>query len=318
MVYSKLLATGRYLPDKVLKNTDIEKQVDTSDEWIIERTGIEQRHVAAEDETSASMGAIAAQLALEQAQLEAQDIELIVVATCTPDQVFPSTACLIQQRLGARECIAFDVSAACAGFMYALSVADQYIKTGTVKTALVIGSEVMSRVIDWSDRGTCILFGDGAGAFVLQADEQPGLKALKLRANGEYRDLLYVPNCLPGMDNTNAYLRMKGREIFKLAVKMMAGLAEEVLNETQVKPVEIDWIIPHQANLRIIHAIAKQLKFPVEKVITTVQRHANTSSASIPLAMDEAIRAGTIKRGDKIIFQGFGGGLTWGAGLAYF
>ncbi len=316
MIYPKLVTTGCYLPNRCLTNDAIAKQVDTSDAWITERTGIRQRYIAAATDTSASMGEAAARQALQSAELPATEIDLILVATCTPDQVFPSTACHIQQRLEVGDCIAFDVSAACAGFIYALSIAEKFISSGSVKRALVIGTEVMSRVLDWSDRSTCILFGDGAGAFLLEAVATPGLQATVLHADGQHKDLLYVPNRMAGSVLTNdAYLCMQGREIFRLAVKMMADAAAEVLAKANVAIDTVDWIIPHQANLRIIQAVAKQLNLPLEKVVVTVDQHANTSSASIPLALHHAITNERIKRGDSIVLQGFGGGLAWGAGL---
>lgn len=318
MNYAQIRGTGSYLPANIMTNQDWEKLVDTSDDWIVERTGIKQRHVAAEDESASSMGHQAALQALTAANLNPDQLDMIIVGTCTPDQFFPSTACLIQQKLGIeRNIIAFDVSAACAGFIYALSVAEQFIKTGVIKHALVIGSEVMSRSVDWNDRSTCILFGDGAGAVVLSAGDKPGIISSHLHAQGKHKDLLFFPN-LQGApaQGDNPHLQMKGSEVFKLAVRAMGDVVEEAVAANGLAKQHIDWLVPHQANLRIISATAKKLKMPMEQVIVTVDQHGNTSSASIPLALDTGIRDGRIKQGDTVLFEGFGGGMAWGAVLA--
>lgn len=315
-VFACIAGTGSYLPQKILTNADIAAFVDTSDEWIIERTGIKKRHVVAEHETAATMGLMAAEQALVAAQLSAQDIDLIIVATCTPDKFFPSTACLIQQRLNIQKSIpAFDLSAACAGFIYALTVAEQFIANGKIKNALVIGSEAMSRIIDWQDRSTCVLFGDGAGALILSASDTPGIISSHLHAQGKYQDLLFLPNNMaaPALRNDSPYLQMRGHEVFKLAVQALNDAVDEVLQHNNIKTKDIDWLVPHQANLRIIQAIAKRLQLPMEKVILTIAEHGNTSSASIPLALDVAIRDGRIKHGQALLMEGFGGGMAWGS-----
>ncbi len=315
-VFACIAGTGSYLPQKILTNADIAAFVDTSDEWIIERTGIKQRHVVAEHETAATMGLMAAEHALAAAQLSAQDIDLIIVATCTPDKFFPSTACLIQQRLNIQKSIpAFDLSAACAGFIYALTVAEQFIANNKIKNALVIGSEAMSRIIDWQDRSTCVLFGDGAGALILSASDTPGIISSHLHAQGKYQDLLFLPNNIaaPALRNDSPYLQMRGHEVFKLAVQALDDAVDEVLQHNNIKTQDIDWLVPHQANLRIIQAIAKRLQLPMEKVILTIAEHGNTSSASIPLALDVAIRDGRIKHGQTLLMEGFGGGMAWGS-----
>lgn len=318
MTYSKIIGTGSYLPEKILTNFDIEKIVETSNDWIIERTGIEQRHVAAEHETALSMAEKAALEAMAAANLEPADIGMIVIATTTPEKMFPSTACLLQQRLGISGCAAFDLnSAACAGFMYALSIADQYVKSGTVKNALVIGSEVMSRVIDWTDRSTCILFGDGAGAVVLGASKTPGILSTHLHADGTYKDVLSLPISLgkPMDVEQELYLKMAGNQLFKLAVNILGKLFDETLAANAVDRADVDWLIPHQANIRIIEAMAKKLDLPLERVAITLKEQGNTSSASIPLALDKTIREGRIKHGDMLLLEGFGGGLAWGSAL---
>jgi 3-oxoacyl-[acyl-carrier-protein] synthase-3 len=318
MTYSKLIGTGSYLPEKILTNFDIEKIVETSNDWIIERTGIEQRHIAAEHETALSMAEKAALAAMATAQLDPADIGMIVIATTTPEKMFPSTACLLQQRLGISGCAAFDLnSAACAGFMYALSIADQYVKSGTVKNALVIGSEVMSRVVDWTDRSTCILFGDGAGAVVLSASKTPGILSTHLHADGTHKDVLSLPISLgkPMDVEQELYLKMTGNQLFKLAVNILGKLFDETLAANAVDRSAVDWLIPHQANIRIIEAMAKKLDLPLERVAITLKEQGNTSSASIPLALDKTIREGRIKHGDMLLLEGFGGGLAWGSAL---
>lgn len=318
MTYSRLMGTGSYLPEKTLTNADLETMVDTSDAWIFERTGIKQRHIIGPTETTASMAEIASQRALAAANIPAESIDLIIVGTCTPDRVFPSTACLLQARLGIKRAIpAFDVSAACAGFLFAVSVADQYLKNGTFKRALVVGSEALSRVTDWTDRATCVLFGDGAGAVVLEAGEQPGIHSTQIHAQGGYQDLLYLPNrrCAPHLVDASDFVQMKGHDVFKVAVTELGNSVVEALNIAGISQSKIDWLIPHQANLRIIQSVAKRLKLPIEKVILTLETHGNTSSASIPLALDQGIRDGRIQRGHTLLLDAIGGGMAWGASL---
>lgn len=311
--YSQIIGTGSYLPEHVLTNAELEKMVDTTDEWIRSRSGIEARHLAAEHETSANMGAIAAQRALDAAQISADKIDLIIVATATPDNIFPSTACLIQAKLGCNKAAAFDLSAACSGFVYALSVADQYIRTGTMQHILVIGSEVLSKVTDWQDRGTCVLFGDGAGAVVVSAAAQPGIISSRLYAMGEHADILMLKNAT--LTNDICKIKMQGREVFKLAVNHFGDLINDILRANNIKLSELDWLIPHQANLRIIDSLAQKLHLPMEQVVITLPQQGNTSAASIPLALDGAVRAGRIKKGQLILMAAFGGGITWGAAL---
>ena len=322
MVYSRITGTGSYLPEKILTNHDLEGIVETSDEWIRERTGIKQRHIAADGETTSDMGVIAARRAMQMAGKEREDIDLIIVATSTPDKVFPSTACLIQKRLDIHGCAAFDVQAVCTGFVYALSVADNFIKTGAATTALVIGSETFSRIVDWTDRGTCVLFADGAGAVLLEASEKPGILSTHLHADGSYEHLLQVPHGISeGYDllkQGEAYIFMKGNEVFKMAVNTLGKIADETLAANNFKKEQIDWLVPHQANMRIIQATARKLKLPMDRVVVTVDVHGNTSAASIPLALDTAVRDGRIKKGESIILEAFGGGFTWGSALLYF
>jgi 3-oxoacyl-[acyl-carrier-protein] synthase-3 len=318
MTYSKIIGSGSYLPEKVVTNYDLEKTMDTNHAWIVERTGIHQRHIALATETASSMGAIAAKRALMMAELSADAIDLIVVATTTPDSAFPSTACLLQEKLGCKPCIAFDVTAACAGFIYALSVADQFIRSGMVKTALVVGSELMSRTVNWNDRGTAILFGDGAGAILLTASDQPGIHRSRLLADGRHQSILYLPQPIHQATETTSEtntMKMQGADVFKQAVQCMTDVVLEIVENGPIQLSDVDWLIPHQANLRIMKAIAKRLDFPLEKVIVTVDQHANTSAASVSLAFDQAVRDGRIQRGHRIILEGFGGGLTWGAVL---
>lgn len=310
--YSRIIGTGSYLPEKILTNQALEAFVDTTHEWIVERTGILQRHVAAEDERVSSMGVIAANEALKASHLSVNDIDLIVVGTSTPDQVFPSTASVIAKALGIKHCIAFDINAACAGFLYALNVVDTFVKSNPqVKNALVIGSEIMSRVIDWEDRSTCVLFGDGAGAVVLQRSDVPGILSTHLHADGQHADILVAT----GYRKTTPKPRMhmKGKEVFKCAVNNMGDLVEEVLKQNDIDKSEVDWLIPHQANMRIIASIAKKLNMPMSRVIQTVGEQGNTSSASVPLALDTGIRQGKIQKGDKILLEAFGAGFAWGA-----
>jgi 3-oxoacyl-[acyl-carrier-protein] synthase-3 len=309
MIYSKITATGRYLPKTILTNYDLEKQIETSHEWIVERTGIKQRHIATKEETTVFMATQAALQALADSGIPPEEIDMVVVATCTPDKVFPSTACLIQEALKIPPGIAFDVQAACSGFTYILSVADQFIRTGVVKRALLVGSEVMSRIVDWQDRTTCILFGDGAGAVLLEASTEPGILSTTIGADGRHHEALYVNN-LPG-----ATLQMQGKAVFRLAVNMLDKIAAQVLQDHQLSISDIDWLVPHQANVRIIKATAEKLGLPLEKVVLTIEEHGNTSGASIPIALDVAIRDGRIKRGQRLLFEAFGGGLTWGTAL---
>jgi len=314
--YSRIAGTGGYLPEEIRSNDDISKMVDTSDSWIYERTGIKNRHVAASHETASSMAEVVARQALEAAGMDAQEIDLIVLASSTPDRVFPSAACLLQQRLEIRDCAAFDVSAACSGFIYALSIADQYIKSGTAKKVLVIGSELNTRVVDWTDRGTCILFGDGAGGVILEASEEPGVLSTHIHSDGKYKDLLYLPNPQAEIKSEeDGNIVMKGNEVFRIAVNTLGRIVEETLAANNMTRDEIDWLVPHQANTRIIGATAKKLKMSMDHVVMTLENQGNTSSASVPLALNEAVRDGRIKRGQTILLEAFGGGFTWGSAL---
>ncbi|MAZ77714.1 MAG: 3-oxoacyl-ACP synthase [Legionellaceae bacterium] len=319
--YARILGTGSYLPEKILTNHDLEKMVDTSDEWIVSRSGIRERHIAAKDESASSMALIASQRAIEAAGLSASDIDMIIVGTCSPDMLFPSAACFLQAKLGLSGIPAFDVGAACSGFVYALSVANQFIRGGEYKKILVVGSEVISRSINWEDRSTCVLFADGAGAVVVGADNKPGIKDMVLHSDGKYADILNLPSPHYKDDQDeklNCFLHMEGREVYKIAVTELPNTVLELLERNKMHADEIDWLVPHQANLRIIEFVAKRLNFPMEKVIVTVDKHANTSSASVPLAFDEAVRSGKIKRGDTVIMEAFGGGITWGGVLLEF
>lgn len=315
MTYSTILGTGSYLPEKILTNFDLEKMVDTTNEWIIERTGIRQRHVADKSENAVTMAEKAARIAIETAGLKPSDIEMIIVSSTTPHLVFPSTACLLQHDLGISHCPAFDLNAtACAGFMYGLSIADQYIRNGTIKNALIIGSEVMSRVIDWNDRATCVLFGDGAGAIVLGASKEPGILSTHIHADGTYKDVLYLPLGSANSPNVET-VKMSGNQLFKLAVNTLGDIFDETLSANGLDKSAIDWLIPHQANIRIIEAMAKKLNLPMERVAITLGEQGNTSSASIPLALDHAIRNGSVTRGQILMMEAFGGGLAWGSAL---
>lgn len=319
-IYSRIAGTGSYLPEKVLTNDDLSRFVDTSDEWIRSRTGIRERHVAAEGQTTGDLGVEAALRALEAAGVDAGDLDLIVVGTTTPDLVFPSTACLIQARLGALGCTAFDVNAACSGFIYALSVADKFIRSGDARTALVIGSETLTRMVDWSERTTCVLFGDGAGAVVLKADRETGILGTHLHADGSKKELLWNPvgvsvGFKPGEPNAGVRINMSGNDVFKYAVKALDGVVDETLAAHGLAKHDLDWLIPHQANLRIIEATAKRLDMPMEQVVVTVDRHGNTSSGSVPLALDTAVRDGRVQRGQLLLLEAFGGGFTWGSAL---
>jgi 3-oxoacyl-[acyl-carrier-protein] synthase-3 len=319
-VFSRIAGTGSYLPEKVLTNDDLSKIVDTSDEWIAARTGIRERHIAAEGETTSDLGYHAAMRALEAAGVDAKDLDLIVVGTTTPDLIFPSTACLIQHRLGADGCPAFDVNAACSGFVYALTVADKFIRSGAAKTALVIGAETLTRMVDWSDRTTCVLFGDGAGAVVLKADTETGILSTHMHADGGKKELLWNPvgvsvGFKPGEDNAGVRIHMSGNDVFKHAVKALDSVVEETLEANGLDRHDIDWLIPHQANLRIIEATAKRLDMPMDRVVVTVDKHGNTSSGSVPLALDVAVRSGKVQRGQLLLLEAFGGGFTWGSVL---
>lgn len=319
MLYSKIAGTGSYLPERILTNRELETMVETSDEWIQGRTGIRQRHIAGDNEFTLDLAEKAARSAIESAGIETSAIDLIIVATTTADRVFPSTACLLQSRLDIHGCPAFDVQAVCTGFVYALSVADKFIKTGSSRCALVIGAETFSRIIDWTDRNTCVLFGDGAGGVILTADDEPGIYSTHLHADGDYANLLHVPsgvsNNLPAVQEGRAYVEMAGGEVFKMAVNTLGKIVDETLEANNLSKSDVDWLVPHQANIRIIAATARKLGMSMEKVVQTVGDHGNTSAASIPLALDHAVRQNMIKRGETLLIEGFGGGFTWGSAL---
>ncbi|OGT77750.1 MAG: 3-oxoacyl-ACP synthase [Gammaproteobacteria bacterium RIFCSPLOWO2_02_FULL_52_10] len=315
MIYSRIIATGGYLPARVMDNSELESMIDTSDEWIQERTGIKKRHIAAPDETTCDMAEQAALKALAVAEIDANTIDQIIVATTTPDWIFPSTACLLQERLGIdNNCAAYDVQAVCTGFIYALSIADLYIKSGAHKRIMVVGADVNSRIIDWNDRGTCVIFADGAGAIILEASAEPGIFSTHLHANGKYTNLLNVPAGVskPG---DYPYMKMKGNEVFKYAVKTLGDIVDETLAANNLTKSDIDWLVPHQANIRIIAATAKKLDLPMERVVLTIADHGNTSGGSIPLALDTAITSGDIKPGEILLLEAFGAGFTWGSAL---
>jgi 3-oxoacyl-[acyl-carrier-protein] synthase-3 len=314
-IYSRVLGTGGYLPEKTLTNKDIEDLIDTTDEWIQGRTGIRKRHVVTDGESCSQLAEAAARRALEAAGIDPSEIDLIVVGTTTPDQIFPSTACLLQQRLDLHGCCAFDVQAVCTGFVYAIGVADQFIRAGTAKRALVVGAETMSRLLDWQDRATAVLFGDGAGAVVLEACDEPGIISTHLHADGAYVDLLQVPGGIGGDRNAGHYLEMKGTEVFKMAVTTLGRIVDETLEANGMRKSDIDWLVPHQANHRVLQATARKLDMPMDRVVVTVDEHANTSAASIPMAFDTAVRDGRIRRGEIVLMEGFGGGFTWGTVL---
>ena len=317
MIYSRIVGTGSYLPPRVVTNAEFATRLDTSDAWIRERTGIAQRHIADESQASSDLALEASRAALAAAGLRAGQVDLIVLATSTPDFIFPSTACLLQAKLGTGNCAAFDLQAVCSGFVYALATADNFIRAGTHKCALVIGSEVFSRILDWNDRGTCVLFGDGAGAVVLAAAERPGLHASVLRADGRYAGILSVPgNVSGGRIVGSPFVQMQGSQVFKFAVKVLDEVARETVAAAGMRLEDIDWLIPHQANLRILEATARKLGLPLERLVVTVDHHGNTSAASVPLALDEYVRAGKIRAGQRVLMQGVGGGFTWGATLA--
>lgn len=315
--FAEITGWGKCLPPAILTNDDIAGVIDTSDEWIRTRTGIERRHIAAEDQATSDLAVEAARTAIDDAGIDADAIDLVVVGTTTPDLIFPNVGCLIQERLGIPPGPAFSVEAACSGFIYALTVADQFLRCGQAERALVIGAETMSRIIDWTDRETCVLFGDGAGAVVLERSEEPGIVYSKLGADGRYRDLLYASSGVSAKpkDPTTSLLRMKGNEVFRVAVKTLGNIVDEVVEANGLEKGQIDWLIPHQANIRIIQATARRLHLPMERVVLTVSEHGNTSAASVPMALDTAIRDGRIKRGDLLLLEAFGGGFTWGASL---
>lgn len=319
MKYSRIMGTGGYLPEKIVTNADLEKILDTSDQWIRERTGISERRVAHDDETSADMAEVAAQRAMQNAGIDPQEIGLLVVGTTTPDLVFPSTACLVQARLDLPDCGAMDVNAACSGFMYALSIADKYVRCGEVKKALVIGVDKLTAMVDWNDRGTAILFGDGAGAVVLEAADEAGILSTHIHAAGRHSDLLGVDvgvsKGFKAEPRGGMRIKMKGNEVFKMAVRTLGRIVDETLEHNNMTKSDLDWLIPHQANYRIISATAKKLGMTMDQVIVTVDKHGNTSAASVPLALDEAARSGTIKRGDMLLLEAFGGGFTWASAL---
>jgi len=316
LIYSRIVGTGSYLPPRVVTNEELSKKLDTSDAWIQERTGIRQRHIADQSQTSSDLALEASRRALDAAGLKASEIDLIIVATSTPDYIFPSTACLLQAKLGVKGCAAFDVQAVCSGFVYALATADSMIKNKMAKKALVMGAEVFSRILDWNDRGTAVLFGDGAGAVVLAASDKPGVHACVLHADGSQVGILSVPgNVCGGKIIGSPFLQMQGKEVFKIAVKVLDDSAREVAAAAGMNLEDIDWLIPHQANVRILEATAKRIGLPRERLVVTVDHHANTSAASVPLALDEYVRNGKIKPGHKVMLQGVGGGFTWGASL---
>ncbi|MDI1230350.1 MAG: ketoacyl-ACP synthase III [Methylobacter sp.] len=316
--YSKVIGTGGYLPEEVRTNEQISQTVDTSDSWIFERTGIKSRRIAGADETASSMAEIAARQAIAAAACDPEDIDLIIVATGTPDRVYPSTGCLLQRRLGIKNCVAFDVQAACSGSIFALSIADQYIKSGVAKMVLVVGSEICSRVVDWTDRGTCILFGDGAGAVLLSASDNAGVLSTHIHSDGEYEDLLYCPNPQAATEANKdeaGYINMRGNEVFKVAVNTLGRIVDETLAANNMQQSDIDWLVPHQANMRIIAATAKKLKMSMDHVILTLETQGNTSSASVLLALNEGVRDGRIQRGQVVLLEAFGAGFTWGSAL---
>ena len=318
-IYSRVAGTGSYLPARITTNVDLEKLVETSDEWIVERTGIRQRHHASEGELTSDLAQKAAEKAIEAADIDASEIGLIIVATTTPDRIFPSVACALQAKLGIENgCPAFDVQAVCSGFVYAMTVADQFVRSGRVKYALVVGAETLSRITDWSDRGNCILWGDGAGAVVLKADSEPGIISTHVHADGRYQDLLFVDGGVSLKKEGECYMRMSGNAVFKMAVKTLDAIVDETLEANGMAKSDIDWLVPHQANIRIIQATAKKLGMGMENVVVTVDKHGNTSAASIPLAFDTAVRDGRIKRGETVLMEAFGGGFTWGSVLLRF
>jgi 3-oxoacyl-[acyl-carrier-protein] synthase-3 len=319
MTYSRIVGTGRYLPERIMTNFELEKIVDTSDEWIRTRTGVERRHVVADDQTTSDMCVEAAKIAIEDAGVDVSEIDLVITGTTSPDLIFPNVSTLIQHRLGIPACPAFSLEAACTGFIYALTMADKFVRLGDAKCALVMGAECITKLMDWKDRNTCVLFGDGAGAVIVKPSAEPGLLACHLGADGQYKDLLYYPvgasNELAKAGTDEAAIMMTGNEVFKVAVKTLGGIAAETLEKAGMDKSELDWLIPHQANIRIIQATAKRLGVPMEKVILTVQDHGNTSAASVPMALDVGIRDGRVKKDQLILMEAFGGGFTWGSVL---
>lgn len=317
MIYSKIAGTGKYLPDRILTNKDLEEIVDTSDDWIKSRTGVEKRHIASDDQSTSDLAYEAAKIAIRNSSTNLNEIDLIIVGTCTPDLVFPNTATLVQEKLGIGGCPAFSLETACSGFIYAAAVADKFIKVGEAKCALVIGADCLSRLLDWTDRSTCVLFGDGAGAVILKPSSESGIISCHLGSDGQYKDLLCYPigpsKDLHKAGSPDAKLLMSGNEVFKVAVRTLGKLAEKTLRDNDIDQDKLDWLVPHQANMRIIKATAKRLKLPLSKVILTVQDHGNSSSASIPMALDVGIEDGRIQRGQLILMEGFGGGFTWGS-----
>ncbi len=322
MTYARITGTGGYLPENVMTNHDLEKIVDTTDQWIRERTGIEQRHIAAEGQTMVDLAEVAARRAIESAGIDTQEIDLIIIATSTPDKIFPSSACILQARLDIHGCPAFDIQAVCTGFIYALTVAEKFIKSGSSKTALVIGAEVFSHILNWKDRTTCVLFGDGAGAVILQANEDTGILSTHIHADGKYENLLLVPyGIADGYEKVKAgeaFVEMKGNEVFKVAVNTLGRIVDETLAANHMMKSDIDWLVPHQANIRIITATAKKLKMSMDQVVVTINKHGNTSAASVPLALDVAVRDGRIKPNELLLLEAFGGGFTWGSVLTRF
>jgi 3-oxoacyl-[acyl-carrier-protein] synthase-3 len=322
MSYARITGTGGYLPENVMTNDDIAKFVDTNDQWIRERTGIEQRHIVVDGQTTVDLAEGASRLAIEAAGIDPSDIDLIILATSTPDKIFPSSACILQARLGIHGCPAFDIQAVCSGFVYALTVAEKFIKSGSSKKALVVGAEVFSKILNWEDRTTCVLFGDGAGAVILEASEETGILSTHIHADGQYEDLLRVPyGIADGYDQVKAglaFVEMRGNEVFKVAVNTLGRIVDETLAANNMMKSDIDWLVPHQANIRIISATAKKLKMPMDQVVVTVNKHGNTSAASVPLALDVAVRDGRIKKNELLLLEAFGGGFTWGSVLVRF
>ena len=314
MTYSRIAGTGSYLPAKILTNADLERMVETTDEWIVARTGIRERHIAADGEFTSDLAEKAARKAIEAADIEAHEIDLVIVATTTPDRIFPSAACFLQSKLGIAGCPAFDIQAVCSGFVYALTTADQFIKSGAAKCALVVGAETISRITDWSDRSNCILWGDGAGAVILKASDEPGIISTHLHADGTHANLLHVTGG-PLHQGDKPSIQMEGNAVFKVAVNTLDAIVDETLGANGMEKAHVDWLVPHQANIRIIQATAKKLGMGMERVVVTVDKHGNTSAASIPLALDVAVRDGRIKRGETVLMEAFGGGFTWGSVL---
>ncbi|WP_183082479.1 beta-ketoacyl-ACP synthase III [Nitrosomonas sp.] len=315
-MYSRITGTGSYLPEKILTNLDLERMVDTSDEWIRTRTGITQRHIAGENQVASDLALYACQNAMQAAGVTSQDIDLIIVATTTPDMIFPSTACILQNKLGIENCPAFDVQAVCSGFVYALATADMFVSSGKCRNALVVGSEIYSKILDWNDRSTCVLFGDGAGAVVLSQSDQPGILSTHLHASGSHSNILSAPGSISGGKvQGTPYINMEGNAVFKFAVKVLEEVVQEAMAKNNLQSTDIDWLIPHQANIRIIQSTARKLGLPMDKVVVAVDKHGNTSAASIPLALDMAVRDGRIQRDQLVLLEGVGGGFTWGAVL---